>query len=81
MKTVGVAPIKAEFLLNAPVSNFDDLPENVTVEDENPKRKRLRGQNKSRPRDERPTGSERLCPAIASETECPFKVCFLILFS
>ncbi|GFY70604.1 tRNA-dihydrouridine(47) synthase-like [Trichonephila inaurata madagascariensis] len=85
----GVAPIKTEFLLQdhvreinlefvatkdkKRVSNEDNASDST-----NPPRKKLKGQNKHRPRNKKCPKSDKLCFKIGTEGSCPFgdKCCY-----
>lgn len=76
----GVAQIKQEFLVanhNRKLSvQFLSDSDKKLVKDEKgsqPPKKKLRGQNKHRPRENRIPKDQKLCSFILSEVECPYK--------
>ncbi|GIY31903.1 tRNA-dihydrouridine(47) synthase-like [Caerostris extrusa] len=82
VKSAGVACIKSEFLLQDHVREinlkFVAANDKKRVVDENateyngPSKKKLKGQNKHRPRNQRTPKSEKLCFKIGVEESCPF---------
>ncbi|KAG8181848.1 hypothetical protein JTE90_003995 [Oedothorax gibbosus] len=76
----GVASIKSEFLLHDHVRELDldfvsakDKKRGAPTENsEGPRKKKLKGQNKHRPRNKSVPKAEKLCFKIGTEGSCPF---------
>lgn len=81
--TTGVAPVKSEFLVQDHIRqldlNFVAVKDQKKISRDNdhevsegPPKKKLKGQNKHRPREKRTPKSEKLCFKIGTEGSCPF---------